>query len=138
MMWKVVSAKVSYLSSKFQKANSDFVRKVFGITGTMARWLRCIRRLNSVEGLTMALGKLWIDNEFDKDIVPLLEINSDDHYLLNVMNMSDWYRRFQITKIARPVDNSEWLLGPQIVNAFYKMSRNEIHLKHMGFFECRS
>lgn len=74
MMWKVVSSKVFYLSSKFQKAKDDFNREVLGVSGSIPRWSRCIQNLNSEEVLSLAMGYLWIDKAFDKGIVPLVSL----------------------------------------------------------------
>jgi hypothetical protein len=60
------------MTSPFQQAANEFKLKSEGTVGTTSRWLYCIKRLNERQGLTMAMGKLFIDNEFDKDIVPLV------------------------------------------------------------------
>ncbi|MEM1000551.1 MAG: M13 family metallopeptidase [Bacteroidota bacterium] len=49
-----------------------------------------------------------------------------DNYLQNVLNARAFNFQYRIDKVGKPVDKTEWGLPPQIVNAFYNPSMNEI------------
>ena len=51
-----------------------------------------------------------------------------DSYAANVMRGQTAERRYQIAKIGRPVNRSEWFMTPQTVNAYNDTQRNEIVL----------
>jgi putative endopeptidase len=46
--------------------------------------------------------------------------------LANVRASSLWAWRFDVAKLGKPVDKDEWLMTPQIVNAYYYPATNEI------------
>lgn len=50
----------------------------------------------------------------------------DDSYLMNVLRANKFAFDFMITKINKPVDKLEWHMPPQMVNAYYDPSNNEI------------
>ncbi len=47
-------------------------------------------------------------------------------YFQNMMNASKWRTAEDMEKLGEPVDKSEWFMAPQIVNAYYNPSYNEI------------
>lgn len=44
----------------------------------------------------------------------------------NRQNLSKWGYQKSLEKVGKPVDNSEWGMTPQTVNAYYRSSANEI------------
>ncbi len=54
-----------------------------------------------------------------------LEI-SRDSYLQNAINADEFDFNYEVNKIGKPVDRTEWGMYPQTVNAYYSGSRNEI------------
>lgn len=54
-----------------------------------------------------------------------LEIKNDS-YWANVCRASEWGFNDMYSRIGKPVDKDEWLMTPQIVNAYYNPSTNEI------------
>ncbi|PJJ53169.1 M13 family metallopeptidase [Hymenobacter chitinivorans] len=56
-----------------------------------------------------------------------LEIKRDS-YLANVMRANEWQYRYNIHKLGKPVDRTEWDMTPQTYNAYYNPSNNEIVL----------
>lgn len=54
-----------------------------------------------------------------------LEVRRDDA-LGNVARGSSFEFRRNIAKLGRPIDRTEWYLAPQIVNAYYDATKNEI------------
>jgi len=49
-------------------------------------------------------------------------------YVLNVQRANEWWNKYQINKLNKPVDRSEWDMTPQTYNAYYNPSNNEIVL----------
>ena len=49
-----------------------------------------------------------------------------DNYFQNVMNASKFAFEFNLNKVGKPVDKTEWGMTPQTVNAYYNPSNNEI------------
>ena len=54
-----------------------------------------------------------------------LEVSTDS-YLVNVLRAHQFDYKFMIGKVNRPVDRTEWQMPPQMVNAYYNPSMNEI------------
>ncbi|WP_400192563.1 M13 family metallopeptidase [Hymenobacter sp. B81] len=51
-----------------------------------------------------------------------------DSYAQNVMRANQWLYRYNIGKLGKPVDRTEWEMSPQTYNAYYNPSNNEIVL----------
>jgi len=51
---------------------------------------------------------------------------SRDSYVANVLAANEFNYKWQMGKIGKPVDKSEWGMPPQTVNAYYNPLRNEI------------
>lgn len=54
-----------------------------------------------------------------------LEIKRDS-YWANIVRASQFQHQRMIDKINKPVDKTEWLMSPQMVNAYYNPTTNEI------------
>ena len=54
-------------------------------------------------------------------------------YAENVMRASKWYNDYEIAKLNKPVDRTEWEMTPQTWNAYYNPSNNEIVLPAAAF-----
>ncbi len=58
-----------------------------------------------------------------------LEVQSVEEggtYLQNMLNTTAWNYKKDLEKLGREVDKSEWFMAPQIVNAYFNPSYNEI------------
>lgn len=49
-------------------------------------------------------------------------------YVLNVQRGKQWWHYYEINKLDKPVDRTEWGMSPQTYNAYYNPSNNEIVL----------
>jgi putative endopeptidase len=49
-----------------------------------------------------------------------------DNYVQNVMNAAAVTYEYELNKLGRPVDKSEWFMTPNTVNAYYNPAFNEI------------
>lgn len=54
-------------------------------------------------------------------------------YVLNAMRGNEWYSAYNISKLNKPVDKTEWDMTPQTYNAYYNPSNNEIVLPAAAF-----
>ena len=51
-----------------------------------------------------------------------------ESYLQNIINANLWWHNYQVNKLGKPVDRTEWDMTPQTYNAYYNPSNNEIVL----------
>jgi len=51
---------------------------------------------------------------------------STDSYVANVLRARNFDFNFMIGKVNKPVDRTEWMMPPQMVNAYYNPTMNEI------------
>jgi len=51
---------------------------------------------------------------------------SRDSYVANIIAANQFNYRWNLNKIGKPVDKSEWQMSPQTVNAYYNPQQNEI------------
>lgn len=49
-------------------------------------------------------------------------------YVMNVLRSNIWSHNYQVSKLGKPVDRTEWDMTPQTYNAYYNPSNNEIVL----------
>ena len=49
-------------------------------------------------------------------------------WVLNMQRAAEWWTNYQVNKLGKPVDRSEWDMSPQTYNAYYNPSNNEIVL----------
>src|SRR5260370_30077111 len=54
-----------------------------------------------------------------------LEIRPDD-LVGNARRAAEFALNYQLSKLGKPVDQTEWGMTPQTVNAYYNPTRNEI------------
>jgi putative endopeptidase len=49
-------------------------------------------------------------------------------WVLNMQRSAEWWTNYQVNKLGKPVDRTEWVMSPQTYNAYYNPSNNEIVL----------
>ncbi len=100
---------------------------------------------NLKESLRQRIEKLtWIGPETKKEALAKLEkINvkvgypdkwrdysglkiTNDSYVMNILNSGNFEFIYNLNKVGKPVDRTEWGMTPQTVNAYYEPSKNEI------------
>ena len=54
-----------------------------------------------------------------------LEVSTDS-YVANVLQARSFDFKFMIGKVNKPVDKTQWMMPPQMVNAYYEPTANEI------------
>ncbi|MBK7439812.1 MAG: M13 family metallopeptidase [Saprospiraceae bacterium] len=53
---------------------------------------------------------------------------SKESYLQNIIEGNKWWNEYELNKLGKPVDRTEWTMTPQTYNAYYNPSNNEIVL----------
>lgn len=61
-----------------------------------------------------------------------LEITPDS-YFQNMVNANIFWHNYNVNKLGKPVDKTEWTMYPQTYNAYYDPSNNEIVLPAAAF-----
>lgn len=51
-----------------------------------------------------------------------------NNFVLNVMRANEFNNQYELAKIGKPVDRSEWSMSPQTINAYYDPSMNSINI----------
>lgn len=54
-------------------------------------------------------------------------------FVLNMQRAREWWFHYNLNKLGKPVDRSEWEMTPQTYNAYYNPSNNEIVMTAAGF-----
>lgn len=49
-------------------------------------------------------------------------------FVLTMQRANEWWHNYEINKLGKPVDRTEWDMSPQTYNAYYNPSNNEIVL----------
>ena len=86
-------------------------------------WMSAETRIKSKEKLSKFTPKIGYPDQW-KDY-SALDIAAGDHYG-NVTRAIEWEHQQEIAKLGKPVDNKEWFMTPQTVNAYYDPTKNEI------------
>jgi putative endopeptidase len=90
-------------------------------------WMSAETKIKAVEKLHKTKFKIGYPDKW-KDY-SALTLNSPEEggtYFDNMKNISRWSFQKDINDLYKPVDKTEWRTSPQIVNAFYNPSFNEI------------
>lgn len=86
-------------------------------------WMGPETRLKAKDKLSKFTPKIGYPDEW-RDY-STLEILAGDH-AGNVRRATEWEYQRNLAKLGTPVDNKEWSMTPQTVNAYYSPSKNEI------------
>ncbi len=83
-----------------------------------------IKAIEKLEKITVKIG--YPDKWKDYSELNIVSLKDGGSYFDNQMNLSIWSRKENIDKLHKQVDKDEWYMSPQIVNAYYSPSNNEI------------
>ncbi|MFM6975278.1 MAG: M13 family metallopeptidase [Sphingobacteriaceae bacterium] len=88
-------------------------------------WMSAATKAKALDKLNKITPKVGYPDKW-KDFSSL-EINRNS-YVGNVMQANQFWYNYQINKLGKPVDRTEWDMTPQTYNAYYNPSNNEIVL----------
>jgi putative endopeptidase len=86
-------------------------------------WMSPETKKYAVEKLDKITLKLCYPDKW-KDYSALTVKN--DAYVLNAIRVAEFNFNYNINKLGKPVDRTEWEMSPQTVNAYYEPTLNEI------------
>jgi putative endopeptidase len=86
-------------------------------------WMTPATKKRAHEKLAAFTPKIGYPDKW-KDYSSLV-IRRDD-LLGNVRRAAEWQWNYQVARLDKPVDRSEWQMTPQEINAYYNASNNEI------------
>ncbi len=138
--WKLVVSSMDYLlrdavGQEYIKMNFtptakakaltlvENLRKAYAARIKNLNWMSDATKLKALEKLNKIDVKIgYPDKWIDYSSVDI----KDQPYVLNVLALKEFESKRQITKLGKPLDRTQWLMGPQTVNAYYNPLLNEI------------
>jgi putative endopeptidase len=117
-----------YFSEKAKKRYSDMVeaiREAYKERIKKLPWMSEVTKQKALAKLASITRKVGYPDKW-KDFSAL--IINDGPYVLNIQRARTWWHNYNINKLGKPVDRTEWDMTPQTYNAYYNPSNNEIVL----------
>ena len=87
-------------------------------------WMSAPTRQQAIEKLNAIVNKVGYPNKW-RDYSSVKVTPSD--FDANVASAAEYESNYQLSKIGRPVDRSEWFMTPPTVNAYYDPQTNDIN-----------
>lgn len=117
-----------YFSEKAKKRYSDMVEAIRDAYKERIKdltWMSDSTKQKAYEKLAKITKKVGYPDKW-KDFSALTIDRSA--YVKNVIRANEWWHNYNINKLGKPVDRTEWDMSPQTYNAYYNPSNNEIVL----------
>lgn len=90
-------------------------------------WMQPETKQKAIEKLRKMNVKIAYPDEWRDYSALVMESTKDGGtYFGNTLNLSKWNYYEDLDKLGKPVDKSEWLMPPQMVNAYFMPPYNEI------------
>ncbi len=90
-------------------------------------WMSPETKKKAIEKLRATQVKIaYPDVWKDYSALEVKSVEDGGTYLQNSLNASAWNFKKDLDKLGKPVDKSEWYMAPQVVNAYFNPSYNEI------------
>ena len=86
-------------------------------------WMSDATKAKAIEKLDAITVKIGYPDKW-RDY-SALEVSTDS-YVANALRSNNFDFKFMIGKVNKPVDRTEWMMPPQMVNAYYNPTMNEI------------
>ena len=109
-------ARVELMVSNIQKAFSKHIEAL--------DWMGDETKAKAQEKLAAFTVKIGYPNKW-KDY-STLTVDPKKSYWENVVEANRWYTADAMAEVGKPVDREKWLMPPQMVNAYYMPTTNEI------------
>ena len=117
-----------YFSTKTKQRYDKIVNDIIDVYGERLKKLDWMSPATKEKALAK-LGKItkkvgYTDKWKDYSALTITR----DAYVTNVLKSNIWSFNYQMNKLGKPVDRTEWDMTPQTYNAYYNPSNNEIVL----------
>lgn len=117
-----------YFNENAKKRYEQIVENVRGAYKTRIEkldWMSGPTKQQALRKLTALRKKVGYPDKW-KDFSALSVSRAS--FATNVMHANQWWNRYEMNKLGKPVDRDEWNMSPQTYNAYYNPSNNEIVL----------
>lgn len=101
----------------------DNLRESFRERITKLDWMSAATKTKALEKLNSFTRKIGYPDKWTD--MSGLDI-SNKSYIQNIFNSNTFWFKYNLAKLGKPVDKSEWEMLPQTVNAYYNPVNNEI------------
>ena len=123
-----------YVDKKFPpeakvKAENMIKNVILAFEGRINKleWMSEETKQKAIEKLKATTIKIaYPDKWKDYSALKIESVEEGGSYLQNMFNAREWNFNEDLDKLGKPVDKSEWGMAPQIVNAYFNPSYNEI------------
>jgi len=103
------------------------VIKAFENRITVLPWMSEETKQKAIEKLKATKIKIaYPDKWKDYSKMEITGADKGGSYLQNMLNATAYNYQKDLDKLGKPVDKSEWFMAPQVVNAYFNPSYNEI------------
>ena len=109
-------ARVEQMVANIQKAFSKHIEAL--------DWMSEATKAKAQEKLAAFTVKIGYPNKW-KDYSSL-NVDATKSYWANVVEANHWYTADAFSEVGKPVDREKWMMPPQMVNAYYMPTTNEI------------
>ena len=109
-------ARVETMVYNIQKAFSKHIESL--------DWMGDATKAKAQEKLASFTVKIGYPNKW-KDYSTLV-VDPAKSYWANVVEANRWYTADAMSEVGKPVDREKWMMAPQVVNAYYMPTTNEI------------
>ena len=90
-------------------------------------WMSEETKAKAIEKLRATQIKIaYPDKWKDYSELDIKSVEEGGSYLQNNLNAREWNFKKDLDKLGKPVDKTEWYMAPQVVNAYFNPSFNEI------------
>ncbi len=100
------------------------IQQAFGKHIDALDWMSDETKVKAHEKLAAFTVKIGYPNKW-KDY-STLNVDPKKSYWENVVEANRWYTADAMSEVGKPVDREKWLMPPQMVNAYYMPTTNEI------------
>ena len=100
------------------------IQQAFGKHIDALDWMSDDTKAKAHEKLAAFTVKIGYPNKW-KDY-STLNVDPQKSYWENVVEANRWYTADSMAEVGKPVDREKWLMPPQMVNAYYMPTTNEI------------
>jgi putative endopeptidase len=117
-----------YFNEKAKQRYSDLVeamRDAYKERIEKLTWMSNSTKKKALDKLAKMTKKVGYPDKWKDFSAMQIEKTS---YVINKEKASEWWFNYNINKLGKPVDRTEWDMTPQTYNAYYNPSNNEIVL----------
>ncbi len=103
----------------------DGVKEAYAENINALDWMSAETKAKALDKLKKVTKKVGYPDKWKDFSVMTIDRSS---FVRNVINANKWWYNYNVSKLGKPVDRTEWDMTPQTYNAYYNPSNNEIVL----------